>query len=140
MLQNALLHIANSKDALLIYQGMKFTAYQLGVRSYEIIESLQNMQCASQKVAFCLANSPELLCWHLACIHLGIAIVPIPFEAEPKYIEEVLRITEPQMLFTSSRKKQELMEIRIPKLKIEEIEDSYKALYKHIEQQTHLNF
>ncbi len=141
MLQNALLHIANSKDALLIYQDKKFTAYQLGVRSYEIIEILQKMQGENRKIAFCLPNSPELLCWHLACIHLGIAIVPIPYEAEPKYIEEVFRITEPQAFYTSPRKKRDLMEIRFPKLcKIEEIDDTYKSLYKHIEQQTHLIF
>lgn len=141
MLQNALLHIANSKDAQLIYQSLKFSAYQLGVRSYEIVETLTKMQCQNQRLAFCLPNSPELLCWYLACIHLGITIIPLQFEHNAQFIEKALQLTEPFCLFTNSLKKRDLGDIRLPKqCKMEIIDDTYKALYKHIEQQTNLIF
>lgn len=129
MLQPILMRLANNRDACLIYQNEQIAVPQLIQRALSIVECLKKMNCQAQHIAFCLPNSPELLCWHLACLHLGIVFVPIIYEEDPKVIGKILNSTAARCLFTTALKLKKLSKIVFPVgccIKI--IDDKMKAL------------
>ena len=114
MLQHTLTRLFELNDATLIYKDQTLTANELANHSLELIQTLKDMQC-SKPIALCLPNSPELLCWQMASFYLGITIIPIIYEHDAKFIEEVLQLTEPCYLLTTLQKQKDLMTIKLPK-------------------------
>lgn len=130
MLQNTLIKLFSSKKSRIIYQSETLSSQQLGARAYEIIQFLKLLNLENQRIAFCLPNSPELLCWHIACFYLGIPIIPIIYEQTPGFIEEVIHLTRPSYLIVSSAKKEELNLACLRTCKIKIIDDKAQAIKK----------
>ncbi|RDI40989.1 class I adenylate-forming enzyme family protein [Aquicella lusitana] len=125
MLQNTLVKLAALKEAHLIYESNIITAVQLVSRTAEIIAQLRDAKNPLKSIAFYLPNSPELICWQLACFHLGIMIVPIIYEHEPAYVEKVLHLTAPSLLMTTSNKGNQLSQMPCP---VQMNDDRYDAV------------
>lgn len=133
MLQNTLAKLLDSKEAKIIYQDKAFTAKQIYLRTINIIETLKTSHDLTKPLALCLPNSPELVCWQLACFHLGIVIVPIIYEQSPEHIQQVLKLTKPETLLITTEKNKKLIK---PECKIDIIDDQCGAVSRSYQKNT----
>src|SRR3990167_2489102 len=136
MLQNTLNLLLKQDHAQLIFQDHTFSSRVLVERAKQILQILTEMQCESQHIAFCLPNSPELLCWQLACFHLGTPIIPIIYEHTANDIQQILRLTNAKYLLTTSEKQLGLKKLTLAiSCQIKIVDDTQDALLA-IDEQT----
>ncbi len=129
MLQNVLFQLLHHNQGVLIYKNQSFSTLNLVNRSIEIINILTTMQCSSsQHIAFCLPNSPELLCWQLACFHLGIPIIPIIYEQDSSHINQVITLVNAHYLITTTEKHALIKQSLPPQCKIKLVDDTYEKI------------
>lgn len=113
MLQNALIQLLKSPQAALIYKGNNFPSRLLVARALSLLPALKKIQSTTKHLAFCLPNSPDLLCYHLACFYLGLPIVPIIYEQSPEYIQQVIQLTGAGHLITTTAKNKALSKSKL---------------------------
>jgi len=77
-------------------------------------DAILKMQPGDQHIAFCLPNSPEMLCWLIACFHLGVPVTPIIYEQPAEFIEQVLQLIQPRYFLVTTEKFKTLAKIKIP--------------------------
>lgn len=101
-MQKLLTELLNNASAKIIFEENSYDTQALRLRVAQIISFIQKAELKNHSLVACLPNSPELLCWQMACFLSETVLISVIYEEPPEFVEQVLKLTSPDLLVTTS--------------------------------------
>ena len=124
-MQKILTELLNSSSAKIIFEERSYSSQTLKLRVVQITSFIQKSGLKNHSLVACLPNSPELLCWQIACFLSGTVLISVIYEEPPEFIAQVLKLTNPDLLVTTSVRHASLPQDCIEKCAVEIIDSTF---------------
>ena len=120
------------RDALLLkpaFRYLRWSYRRLWEESGRMASLLQSRGLKKgDRVVVWGPNSPQWVIIFFGCIRAGVVAVPLDVRSEPDYVEKVVSRTDPKLAFTSAFTPKGGVELGVPEIAFEELEESIRGM------------
>ncbi len=120
------------RDALLLkpaFRYLRWSYRRLWEESGRMASLLQSRGLKKgDRVVVWGPNSPQWVIIFFGCIRAGVVAVPLDVRSEPDYVEKVVSRTEPKLAFTSAFTPRGGVELGVPEISFEELEEAIRGM------------